>query len=419
MTRASTSSMRRIFTRLLLAFFTLQLIVGLIFVVKSFLAGQEVLHSALLTQLANDFIWAYQKNPNYTHANTPSFSVYLASQPLPKNVSASVEKLPLGLHIIDQGQISELEQELQVLIVAVNEQRIIFVSQVSEPDDVLLLLDKTLGFLLSYLFIIALLGLVSIWLLRRHLLHPLQRLINNVDSWDFDGQPSHFSEQFERSDLRVLACSLDELSDRLAKYVKRERKVTRNISHELRTPITVIRSTLDMMVLRNNQLTNEQDAIDFSHHIAKLKRACSELESIIHAILWLGREKWPTEEAIQADLEIQRVIEDLAGHPSLQGNEIACDIQPHIKLYCPDILFRILLSNLIRNALEHGQEKSLVLQLTTKQLSISNTQNKNIQALKSKHFGLGLDIVKQICKRVGWRFEFCVQDEDVQVTIRF
>lgn len=409
------SSIKRIVTRILLGFFALQLIVGLIFVVKSFLAGQEILHSALLTQLADDFMTAYQNNPAHTNINTESFSVYLDQQQLPMYLSASLEKLPLGLHIIEQGQISELELELQVLIVNLDEQRIVFVSRVSEPEDFLLLLDKTLGFLVSYLLITALLGGVFIWLLRRHLLYPLQNLVDKVDAWDFDEQASEFSKQFAQGDLGVLARSLDDLSLRLAKFVRRERKVTRNISHELRTPITVIRSTLDMMVLKNEKSADIKTQAD----INKLKRACTELEAIIHAILWLGRESWSLEESIDASAQITQVIGDLADYPSVQGNPIQFDVQHPIQLNCPDILFRILVSNLIRNALEHGQEKSLSVVLSPQYLQISNVQNKQLPLANSQHFGLGLDIVKQICKRVGWQFEFCLEEEDVKATITF
>lgn len=413
------SSIKRIISRLLIVFLSLQFLVGLGFVVKSFLAGQEVLQSAMLTQLANEFIVDYQRNPTVVHNNTQSFSVYIDPQLIPEKLSASISGLPLGLHIIEDGKGSQFELEFQVLIMALDGRRIYFVSRVSEPDDFFLLLDKTLIFLLSYLLLSSALGLMIFWLLRRHLLQPVQDLVNQVDLWDFDQGPSQFAKHCEQGDLQVLAESLDELSLRLAKYVKREQKVTRNISHELRTPITVIRSTLDMMLLRNKKVENTQDAQDFDYHISKLKRACGELESIIHAILWLGRENWPKESAIQGGEETQRVLEELSTHPSLQGNAIVSDIQLDVKLHCPDILFRILLNNLIRNALEHGQEKSLALQLTSKHLSISNTQDKTIQPLHSKHFGLGLDIVKQICKRVGWQFEFCVLDENVNVTIKF
>lgn len=415
MTEKIQSSTKRVISRLLLVFFVLQLLIGLAFVVKSFLAGQEVLHSGLLTQLSNEYLAAYKLDPTYTHNNTPSFSVYTEQQQIPKYLLETIKRLPQGIHIIEEIDNKDLDLELQVVISTFDQQRVVFVSQVSEPNDFVLLLDKTLGFLLSYSLIMVILGVASIWLLRKHLLHPLQTLVENVDDWDFDGQPSRFSKKVKQGDVSVLARSLDELSCRLARYVKRERKVTRNISHELRTPITVISSTLEMIALQNDLSAD----VPLANHVAKLKRACVELEGIIHAILWLGREKWALDELIEADQEVHMVLEEHINYPSLQGNPIEFDIQPKVMLNCPAILFRILVGNLIKNALEHGQEKSLFLSLTQQRLLICNTQRAELTPLKSKHFGLGLDIVKQVCARMNWHFEFCIDDEDVKVTVRF
>ena len=421
------SSFRKTIFRAFLVFFSLQLVIGLTFFAKNFFAGQESLLATMLEQQAQEYMLRMAKQPGYQHLNNASLSVYTSVQQLPADMS-NLAELPAGLHNFDivsyfgSGQ----EGERQVLIVdnasypdveLDHSERFYFISQVPEPDELLWMLDKTLGFIVSYLLIAGLVSMVFIWQLNKLLLQPLSRLVAQVDNWDFAAKPSELSKEFEQGDLGILAHSLDDLSLRLAEFVSRERQITRNISHELRTPLTVIRSTLDLMILRSHT-----DAIEHAN-INKLMRACKELEAIIHALLWLGRNEWPQEGAVNATDETQKVMQELAESSNMADVVFQRDIDEDIWLECPAILYRIVLGNLIRNAVGHGSQASIQLTLNNQFLTVANAIGKVIEDkdsnLSEQNFGLGLDIVKQICERMGWQFYMYQQQDKVKATVRF
>lgn len=418
---SSPSSMQKATIRAFLIFFSLQLVIGLVFFIKNFFTGQESLLAEMLRQQSQTYMQIVAQQPGYQHINSPSFSVYTTDKLLPDEL-LEVAELPGGIHQFDlfSSQNPDLEIELQVLIVESSSypdfqglwgERIYFVSQVPDPDEVFWMLDKMLGFIASYIAIAGLISMVFIWQLSKYFLQPLSRLVTQVNGWNFAAKPSELSKEFEHGDLGILAHSLDDLSHRLAEFVLRERQITRNISHELRTPLTVIRSTLDLATQKGNTAGQSE--------INKLKRACNELEGIIQALLWLGREQWPLEEVVNASDETNTVLQATADYLGANADSFSCNISPDIRLDCPAILFRILLNNLVQNALQHGQQPSISLTLNQQLLMVSNTQSDEQQDQASQSFGLGLDIVKQICERIGWEFQFQNHEDKVLAVVRF
>src|SRR5690606_37013469 len=79
-------------------------------------------------------------------------------------------------------------------------------------------------------------------------------------------------------------------------------------------------------------------------------------------------------------------------------------------------LMRILLGNLLRNAIEHTRDGSIHIELTPKRIVIADSGS-GIPAVdlprvfdrsyttKQDGNGLGLNLVKRICDRFGWRID--------------
>ncbi|GLR71368.1 sensor histidine kinase [Agaribacter marinus] len=412
------SSLRRSITLGLLLFFSLQLLVGLFYLLMSFYSGQESVHSAFLTMQAKEYLLAKAQDSSVVTPRNPSFSVYLSTDEMPSTLSTIAEDLSVGYHDLDEVDPfgSGEQTELQVYIVDIqNIGRHYFVSRIFEPDDVNFMRDKTLGFIGSYTLAAMVLSFFFIWLLRRHYLHPLNALIDSVNTWDFSSEPSQFAKTYNKGDLGILARSLDELSQRQAEFLRREQNTTRNISHELRTPITVIRSTLDLMQMRANKNGEHEN----DNQLAKLKRACDELEANVYGILYLGREKHLDNEITEATEECRDIIQGLEEHPAWNMSYVELDIENGIVLNCQRIMFRILVGNLLRNALEHGEVNSIKISLNSTLLSIHNTQQSPLEDIDENHFGLGLDIVRQICERLTWRFSLTKSGVSICAKVTF
>jgi signal transduction histidine kinase len=136
-----------------------------------------------------------------------------------------------------------------------------------------------LVFLILFISITLLLDLTY----TRHLLHPLGLIIKKLKSTAspelFDKQPVNTTT----SDFVSLDQTLRELMDKIDELFRREKDITVNISHELLTPISIIRSKLE------NLLLNESTDSTVRTKIGECMNTLNRLSSLVNSLLMISR----------------------------------------------------------------------------------------------------------------------------------
>ena len=82
----------------------------------------------------------------------------------------------------------------------------------------------------------------------------------------------------------VLGDALKHLLQRVSDFVAREREFTRDVSHELRSPLTVMRVACDL-VLKDDALAER-----VRKPVTKIQRAAVQMTNLVEAFLLLARE---------------------------------------------------------------------------------------------------------------------------------
>jgi signal transduction histidine kinase len=109
---------------------------------------------------------------------------------------------------------------------------------------------------------------------------------------------------------------------------------------------------------------------------------------------------------------LQAVEECLQHLPRRPGREyrIHVDIAPDLRLQVSPEALRILLDNLIGNALRHGASGEVKITAREDRFSVENPLETPIEAaaerlapLMGDGSGLGLRVVEDLCRRHGWR----------------
>ena len=187
------------------------------------------------------------------------------------------------------------------------------------------------------------------------------------------------------------------------------KEFTENASHEMQTPLAIVRSKLDLVIqeegLSEKQIQALQSIYSGIKRLSKLNRSLLLLAKI---------ENHQFPEKSMVDLK-EKIEEKLTQFQEFwQNNQIewSTDIEP-FTVESNSELTDILLSNLIGNAGRHNREGgSIRITLKGKELTIENTgslqplDSKRLfhrfykQAQHSQHNGLGLSIVKQICDQL-------------------
>ena len=208
------------------------------------------------------------------------------------------------------------------------------------------------------------------------------------------------------SELVEMVDTFNHYLERIRTLVDRERSFSRYASHEMRTPLTVMRGAMTLM--------EESDDPEFNAIQRKrLNEALLEMTELIETLLNLTRSgdgerdiprplTEPELEAIAREHEHLLAGKDLAWRAQIRG-------APTIRM--PEPTFRVLLGNLVKNAFRYAQSGEVLIEASPGCITVSDTgaehsDGKHIQ----EGFGLGLLLVRDICHRYGWHTEHLEND---------
>jgi signal transduction histidine kinase len=251
----------------------------------------------------------------------------------------------------------------------------------------------------------------------RRMIDPVVRLADLVGGMD--------SEQLSDSDWRriqaarfgddevgLLARTIEKTLQRICAFIDRERYFTSAASHELRTPVTVIKGALELL----DQPEHSKNA---SRAVARIKRATIDMQSTIDMFLCLSRE---TDNGRRAEhFAVGALVEQAIEHQRhlLVDKNIAVDVTRSAE---PCLLghpqaFAIAVNNLVRNAFEHtpANQGPIRVHIDHHEVAIRNHgapdvdgagefREPRLRGSATQGFGLGLGIVQRLCEQNGWRF---------------
>lgn len=277
---------------------------------------------------------------------------------------------------------------------------------------ILLISSSTLLLILAASFIINRLLLKRLW---KPFYNSLSSMKNfRVDKKQVLNFPSTAIDEFS-----FMNKTLGSATDMARKEYSLLKEFTENASHEMQTPLAIIRSKLDLLIQDEN-LTEEQ-----SKAVQSTYNAIEKLSKLNQSLLLLAKiENDQFSEITSIDLK-QKISEKLDAFQELWRNQnIAVtsylqDVSIQINSELADILLNNLLSNATRHNFSNGFIKIL---LKEKELQVSNSsRDKELnsqqmflrffsQDKKSRYNGLGLSIIKQICDVSGITIDYSFRE---------
>jgi signal transduction histidine kinase len=238
---------------------------------------------------------------------------------------------------------------------------------------------------------------------------PVTALSDRLQALDPKRRNTRIAPDFSGAEVSKIAESFDRFMERLDGFVEREQLFTSAAAHELRTPLAVIQGATDVR--------GEQDSLPPAARRAteRLRRTTREMSEFIAALMILSRED-RRENSDQAKSEISHIVRQLAEDYARMISDKPVELRV-LKLHelwldMPPALPTIVISNLLRNAVEHTDTGIIQLTLDGRILTISDT-GCGISAEQQAHLfdrdfstkpvgGLGLHLTKRICDRFGW-----------------
>ncbi len=217
------------------------------------------------------------------------------------------------------------------------------------------------------------------------------------------------------------------ISQNISVY-KTQKEFTENASHELQTPLAIIKNKLDLL-LQKEALTDRQYDI-----IEEANRALTRITRVNKNLLLLARienHQFDENEAISMSTLVEQCTTQLAEHFDHKSISILPEIGNHVIADGNKTLIEILLNNLLINAIRHNQQNGTVkISLNQGGITIANSGHSPLDhsaifkrfaktSTESAGSGLGLAIIQQICHRHQWTVHYQFEQDYHIFSVRF
>ncbi|WP_221796894.1 sensor histidine kinase [Oceanobacter mangrovi] len=263
-------------------------------------------------------------------------------------------------------------------------------------------------------------------LLYRMISRPAQKLLDWTHTLDQQGLQQPLPD-FGYTELNELARIMHSGLARVQQSLQREKSFLSFASHELRTPIAVIRNNTELLSrLADKGMALTDSRVESTLH--RLERAGITMSQLTETLLWLSRddiEALPASAVTPGELTRQ-LTEELAFLLDNKQVVLELHLDDDWSARLPLTPLRIVLGNLIRNAFQHTWEGRVVISQQQGLIQINNHESYISQATAealeqgNQGFGLGLILTADLTRRLGWdyRNESCADGHRVSLQLR-
>lgn len=265
---------------------------------------------------------------------------------------------------------------------------------------------------------IALGSLVYYFLVSRSL-KPLKELKEKVQEIDIDKVNSEEKIYMEgqSQEIEELSLAFQKSLDKIYGSYAREKALSSSIAHELNTPVAVMKSSLEIYLMKNKVEDRElKELLDnFDENIDRISK-------IIESLLFLNRR----ENAISRKFDIKDLVEEIVFDLEDLAEEKNVNLISKMgsrEIYTSDILLERVLYNLGKNAIAYNKDGGLVvfdfaedeenyfIYVRDTGLGIDEEDKEKVFDLfyrvdesrnkKTGGYGIGLNLVKNIVEKLG------------------
>ena len=243
---------------------------------------------------------------------------------------------------------------------------------------------------------------------------PFRETLDQLKTFSLNNQTKIEFSKTDVSEFDELNQSLTKLIEHNVSVYKTQKEFTENASHELQTPLAILKNKLDIL-LQNQDLTEKQYQI-----AEEMNRALSRSSRINKNLLLLAKidNKQFDSETFHLDKVLNQSLEILQEHFEQKNISVNTEISDNVKVNGNIGLTEVLINNLILNAIRHTSiNGSISIKLNNSVFEVSNSGTEKLNSdLLFKRFsrfskdnngsGLGLAIVKEICKSQNWTIDY-------------
>ena len=304
--------------------------------------------------------------------------------------------------------------------------RIVTRTSLVRNQDYILIITLSVG-------IVVLLLMITVYFVNTHVMRkawlPFYENLQIVKNFSVEKGKPIALEESSIDEFEELNKSLQRLTDKIISDFNNLKEFTENASHEMQTPLAIMQSKSEMLLQSEN--------LDPEHvqHIRAIYTSVQRLSKLNKTLLLLSKienKQFTEKERINVNEVIERHVEMYEDFLEDKGLVVEMKTAMEVEIEANPLLFDMIISNLISNAIKHNVKGGNITITTTNLfVSVSNSgaapkldsaslfERFKKESSASNSFGLGLAIVKKVCDNYNWKITHSFAEGQHNISIYF
>lgn len=286
-------------------------------------------------------------------------------------------------------------------------------------------------FLLEVFLFVALVAILSFLndQLSKRIWHPFYVIVDRINNYRVDRAENLNFSRGRIDEFNDLGSSIERMSHKINQEFNAQKEFIENASHEIQTPLAIIRNKLEEL-LQLPELTEHQ-----MQAITKASLAANRLSRLNESLLILSRienRQFHAVEDIVMNELIDLHLKNFEELIQMKGIRVVRSMREVVHAKMNPYLAEMLIENIITNAIKHNQQDGrIAVETGENRIVVTNTgirSTANVNSLfkrfakadhKSTSLGLGLAIVKAICDTYNLPIDYSIEGGSHKITVEF
>ncbi|WP_258238556.1 sensor histidine kinase [Arcobacter sp. CECT 8986] len=279
-------------------------------------------------------------------------------------------------------------------------------------------LDNILYILFFIVPIILIISIIAGYFLIHKSFAPVENMLGNLKNINASDLSKRLKANNMNDEIDLLANEINNLLQRLQLSFEKISQFSSDASHELKTPLTIIRGEIEIALRKDRSIQEYKDS--FENCLDEIL----VIQQTIDDLLFLAKEEYEVLEKTKEDVYLDEVTneayKEMLSFAKLRQIKLQCKIDEAIQIKGHHKLLKIAIKNIIKNAItfsfkneevcikNYSDDKYFIISVKDKGIGISKKDQDKIfekffRTDKSRNkesggTGLGMSIVKKIVK---------------------
>lgn len=335
---------------------------------------------------------------------------------LPNRVEPSVE---IRDTLVWHDRLQQMENNLKLVAyrnVDGSAYRITTYGALVESDDITEAVIQILLWILG----LQVIGAVGVgFIVSNRLFKPFRKTLERIKNFSLQDKEPINAEETSVAEFDDLNNFVEQMTSKAISDYKNLKEFAENASHELQTPLSIIKGKLEL--LTETDLSPEQ--YQFVEGSQRSVKKLSRLSESLALLTKIENHEFTGTEEVNLSALIRESTQSFDEFIALNGLTVETDIEDDVLVQMHPVLADILWTNLFQNAIKHNiEEGNIAISLNSQRLRISNTgeplsstpeelfRRFKKDNVDSNSIGLGLAIIKRIADQYHYTISYSFED---------